>query len=237
MADELDSDDEESVLRGFANLPTGGTTKRPICERCKRPSSVCLCSHLPKELLNISTTIYILQHPKEDSRLLTTVPILSACLPQEKCIIYRDRRYSTSDYPELHAMMKQPNTLVLYPGPNAVNLRSIDLSAHANFNLIVPDGTWKQASGIFHGNPFLQNATQVFVEHNVVSEYVIRTQPTNKSLCTVEAIALALAPLEKNDSFIEILAAPLRALCQYQLDHGAVVHSSKEDKLKNPELA
>lgn len=59
---------------------------------------------------------------------------------------------------------------------------------------------------------------------------MIRTQPNSKSLCTVEAIALSLSILEKNEEIAEALIRPLRALCKIQLDHGAVVHFSKENE-------
>ena len=37
-----------------------------------------------------------------------------------------------------------------------------------------------------------------------ISEYVIRTQPNSKSLCTIEAIALSLSLLEDNDEIAEV---------------------------------
>ena len=42
------------------------------------------------------------------------------------------------------------------------------------------------------------------MDHKSVSEYVIRTQPNNKSLCTLEAIALALSAIEKNEKLYEV---------------------------------
>ena len=104
---------------------------------------------------------------------------------------------------------------------------------------------------------------QVQLEHDHISEYVIRTQPNSKSLCTIEAIALSLSVLENNNEIAEVsglnqiflfcfcfcfvcfffvfcfhfcvfhlqvLIRPLRALCKFQLDHGAVVHSNKDHR-------
>lgn len=42
------------------------------------------------------------------------------------------------------------------------------------------------------------------LEHDHISEYVIRTQPNGKSLCTIEAIALSLSVLENNDEVAEV---------------------------------
>lgn len=45
------------------------------------------------------------------------------------------------------------------------------------------------------------------LEHDHISEYVIRTQPNSKSLCTIEAIALSLSVLENNDEVAEVRIA------------------------------
>ena len=45
------------------------------------------------------------------------------------------------------------------------------------------------------------------LEHDHISEYVIRTQPNSKSLCTIEAIALSLSVLENNDEVSEVRIA------------------------------
>ena len=45
---------------------------------------------------------------------------------------------------------------------------------------------------------------QVQLEHDSISEYIIRTQPNSKSLCTMEAIALSLSVLENDDEIAEV---------------------------------
>ena len=46
---------------------------------------------------------------------------------------------------------------------SAVDLKTLDLTAHPEYNLIVLDGTWRQARNIFHGNPILNDLKQVRV--------------------------------------------------------------------------
>lgn len=152
-------------------------------------------------------------------------------MPPGKLFIHRGRRFYNSEYPDLHKLITKPTTLLLYPGPAAANIKSLEqLSPGEHYDIIALDGTWRQAKDIFNNNPFLGQARQVQLEHDHVSEYVIRTQPNSKSLCTIEAIALSLAVLENNDEIGEALIRPLRALCKFQLDHGAVVHSNKDDR-------
>jgi hypothetical protein len=49
----------------------------------------------------------------------------------------------------------------------------------------------------------------------------------------VETAAEALSVLESEPHFKSDLLRPLSALCLYQLNHGAVIHESKEFRLKN----
>ncbi|KAA0202522.1 hypothetical protein HAZT_HAZT007355 [Hyalella azteca] len=72
----------------------------------------------------------------------------------------------------------------------------------------------------------------VVVRSDVVSHYVIRTQPSDAAVSTVECAALALAALEGRPHIYTALVRPLTALCQHQLSHGAVVHESKERRYR-----
>ena len=65
------------------------------------------------------------------------------------------------------------------------------------------------------------------------SKYVIRTQPTEICLSTVEAAGLVLEHLEPNSSIFDSFTRPLKAICDYQLNKGAVEHQSKEYLINN----
>ena len=56
----------------------------------------------------------------KEFRLLTTVPLLEACLPPEKFFIHTGRRFSSEEFPLLHKLFTEPNTLLLYPGPDGM---------------------------------------------------------------------------------------------------------------------
>lgn len=106
---------------------------------------------------------------------------------------------------------------------------------------------------------------QVQLSRTQSSEYVIRTQPTNSCLSTLECAALTLSMLEQKEYIkevtiamlfstlvlyiivrylfdlssslfshdVQVLLRPLKALCSFQLEHGAQVHHSKEHLLRN----
>lgn len=65
------------------------------------------------------------------------------------------------------------------------------------------------------------------------SEYVIRSQPTEGCLSTLETAAEALSLVEESSAYKDVLLQPLKALCDFQLDHGAVTHQSKEHRMRN----
>ena len=86
--------------------------------------------------------------------------------------------------------------------------------------LVVLDGTWREAKKMFVRSPVLQRLPAIHLDLRRVerkSEYVVRTQPTEQCLSTVEIVAHTVAILENDDSIVDKLVAPLRALCSIQV--------------------
>ncbi|XP_030326819.1 DTW domain-containing protein 2 isoform X3 [Strigops habroptila] len=196
--------DEGEGCAGLWELPVERCERRPECGRCSRPQKVCLCPFLPIHPLKVSTCLYIIQHPAEESRVLRTVPLLAACLPPDKCKILVGRRFSEDRYPELAAVCRNPNTLILYPGAEATNLEEIAVMSSSPSVMIIIDGTWSQAKDIFYKNSLFRLPKQVQIKTNISSQYVIRTQPTNTCLSTLECAAVAFTIMEKNKSIQEV---------------------------------
>ncbi|XP_049791711.1 tRNA-uridine aminocarboxypropyltransferase 2 isoform X3 [Schistocerca nitens] len=135
----------------------------------------------------------------------------------------------------LEEILKSPDALLLYPSKDAVEIfRLPSVSERKSpYDLIVIDGTWPQAKAIFHATPLLHNIRQVKLVHGLISEYVIRSQPTDGCLSTLEAAAQALSHLEDRADVTDVLLRPMHALCNFQLDYGAVTHSSTEARVRN----
>ncbi|ESO94592.1 hypothetical protein LOTGIDRAFT_118026, partial [Lottia gigantea] len=200
---------------------------------CRRPIKVCWCPYLPNEPIAIETNLYILQHPYEETRCLRTAPMLVRSLPSHKCHLIQGKKYPRSKFPDLEGVINAPNTLLLFPGPDAVNIENISNDLSTQYNLIVIDGTWQQAKGIYHQNPVLHIPKKVQVHFTGRSKYSIRTQPNDHSLSTLESVALALSTLEEKPEIADILTRPLEALVKFQLDHGAKAQESRDYKIKN----
>ncbi|XP_026932653.1 tRNA-uridine aminocarboxypropyltransferase 2 isoform X2 [Acinonyx jubatus] len=196
----LGAEADDACVDALWELPVEPAERRPECSRCSRPQKVCLCPFLPLHPLHISTHLYIIQHPAEENKVLRTVPLLAACLPQDKCKVKIGRRFSEERDPELSTVCRKSDTLILYPGAEAANLEEFILDSPVYpSTIIIIDGTWSQAKDIFYKNSLFRLPKQVQLKTSVSSQYVIRTQPTNRCLSTLECAAAALSILEKND--------------------------------------
>lgn len=101
------------------------------------------------------------------------------------------------------------------------------------YNIVLLDGTWPQAKAMFTQSPILQKMRQIKLVSSGISNYIIRTQPTEGCLSTLETAIEALSILENDNQIREILLKPLNALCEFQIQNGAVTHNSKEFLMRN----
>ncbi|KAG8256463.1 DTW domain-containing protein 2 [Homalodisca vitripennis] len=222
----------DSTWEDFVGLPADPPSKRDICDKCKRPSNVCWCPYLPSEPLSPVSRVVLLQHPAEEKRCLRTAPILSLGLSPGRCLIYKGKKFPQQRHDGLLEILSDPHSVLLYPSRAATTLDDLLLTSKPT-NLVIIDGTWPQAKTIYNNSPILHSMKQVKLVLGVTSEYVIRSQPTDGCLSTLETAAEALALVERSAAYKAVLLQPLRALCDFQLTHGAVTHQSKEFRIKN----
>ncbi|KAI5643847.1 DTW domain-containing protein [Phthorimaea operculella] len=223
--------DESEVWDDLCNIPAEPPVMRELCIKCKRPVVVCWCSALPPERLVPRSNIILLQHPAEEKRCLRTAPMLQLGLAENKCLIYKGKKFPLPKHDNLEEILLHPNTVLLYPSKAAIDIRELE-NKDESYNLVLLDGTWPQAKAIYASCPILHKLKQVKLMTSCSSSYIIRTQPTEGCLSTLETAAEALSQLENNPVYREQLVQPLHALCKYQLENGAVTHQSKEFLLK-----
>lgn len=196
--------------------------------------TVCYCSSIPNPPLCPSSRIILLQHPAEEKRCLRTAPMLELGLREGKCLIFKGKRFP-GIHSELVEILDDPNTLLLYPSPNAVDIAVLcaEKCPQTQYNIVILDGTWPQAKAIYTASPMLHKLKQIKLLNRDTSNYIIRTQPADGCLSTLETGAICLSVLENNDVFKAKLLEPLRVMCEFQLQNGAVSHQSKEFLIKN----
>ncbi|XP_014252964.1 DTW domain-containing protein 2 [Cimex lectularius] len=225
---------EDQVWSDLINLPADPPEMRDICSGCRRPFVVCWCASCPSPPLSPKCRVVILQHPAEEKRCLRTAPMLMKGLQEGKCLLYKGKKFPQLKHIGLADIITDTNTILLYPSKDSVDINCLpkvdDIESY--YNLILIDGTWPQAKGMYNSTPLLHKIKQVKLTHHTKSEYVIRTQPTDGCLSTLETAAEALSILE-NQNYRDALLQPLKKLCEYQLNHGAVIHDSTEYKVKS----
>lgn len=163
------------------------------------------------------------------------MPMLALGLAPGRCLIFRGKKFPQTRHEGLEEFLESPNSVLVYPSENAVNIEELPPVSEMSdpYNLILIDGTWPQAKAIYHSTPLLHKLRQVKLVTGSTSEYVIRTQPTDGCLSTLETAAETLAVIERNSYIKSKLLQPLIALCDFQLHHGAVTHQSTEYRIKN----
>lgn len=157
--------------------------------------------------------------------------MLQLGLAENKCLIFKGKKFPQPRHENLEDILTQPNTVLLYPSKAAIDIRDLE-NFNESYNLILIDGTWPQAKAIYASSPILHNMRQVKLLTSTTSSYIIRTQPTEGCLSTLETAAEALSQLEAEPQYREQLVQPLHMLCKYQLENGAVTHQSKEFLIK-----
>jgi len=220
----------DKVLEGFPILGNDiALKKRQICQQCERPQKVCWCDYLPspKVSLKSGTSIIIIQHPSEKKRKIRTALMALHGLKDGDCKIFVRRKVAETD--TLWELLEKSNSYVLYPSANSKNM-DIIANDDKNKTLVILDGTWDEAKKIYSRSLVLQRLPTIHLEIDKRSEYVLRTQPSDKCLSTIETVAHSLAILEKDHSISEKLLNPLQMLCKFQLSHGAVEHDTKSFK-------
>ncbi|KAL2725651.1 tRNA-uridine aminocarboxypropyltransferase 2 isoform X1 [Vespula squamosa] len=235
---------EDIAWEELSKISADPPEARDKCIQCKRPVAVCWCPGLPKQRLCPKSRIIILQHPAEVKRCLRTAPMLALGLEDGKCMTFRGKKFPLPKHEGLAEILNDKDTILLYPSPGAMALNKLDpvgTNGQRPYNLVLLDGTWPQAKAIYHASPALYLLRAYKLVGAPASEYVIRTQPTEGCLSTLETGALALSILEGNQQLRNIMLGPLHYLCsritkwmhfRFQLENGAVTHQSKEFLIK-----
>ena len=107
---------------------------REMCERCSRPPPLCVCQSLPEQLIDTSTHVLILQHPRERRRKsLSTVPLMPLVL--EKCTVKTGYGFEVQQLDLVtECLGRGQKPLLLFPGLDAISLDD-DISGEIVRNL------------------------------------------------------------------------------------------------------
>ena len=175
-------------------------TIRKYCYRCFKPDVVCICPSIVP--VHNKTRIQILQHPLERHHPIGTARFAELGLKNATLKTV----YATLDGSLATELQCTPQTGLLFPSADAVDLATVPKNARPNA-LIVLDGTWYNAKKLYRENPWLSTLPHYRLAPSRPSRYRIRVEPTRDSVSTLEAIVEALGILEPQTDCTALIRA------------------------------
>jgi DTW domain-containing protein YfiP len=200
---------------------------RVACGRCRRPVAVCFCDRIT--LLPTRTRVLLLQHTRERRMGIGTARLAHLALPGSELRVGVDFSADRT----VQAWLARPSTYVLFPGPQAQPIETLSLGPDAPpLTLVVLDGTWAQARKLLALNPAVAALPRVAFSPRRPSAYLIRRQPADFCLSTIEALAEVLERLEPGNPSFERLLDPFRAMVQRQRWYETAIQSSRHRRTR-----
>lgn len=162
---------------------------RRRCLGCRMHESLCVCALIPT--LTTQTRLLLVMHRAEVPKPTNTGRLAAQCLVNSE-ILVRGRAGAPTP-PFVADPARQP--VFLFPNPEAVPLERFARAAKP-VTLIVPDGTWRQASKVYNRVSGFREVPCVALPDGPPSIYRLRSEAHAHGLATIEAIARAMGVLE-----------------------------------------
>lgn len=178
------------------------STRHKRCPLCKIQQSLCFCSEI--KTFSCQTSLKVIIHQKEKFLPSNTVNLLQRNFPNLK-IYTRGAPLDSVEVP--FEISKDHHPLFLYPDEDSIELNQELLeSIKKPIELIIPDGTWRQAKKMKRREPMLKDIQTVKISGNYKSIYTLRKQKYEYGLSTYEAVAKALEVIESKELADQMLS-------------------------------
>ncbi|MBI2510449.1 MAG: DTW domain-containing protein [Opitutae bacterium] len=177
---------------------------REMCYRCFWPKALCWCPTL--RAMPTRTRFVFLMHPKEfKQEKANTGRLTRLCLENSELIM----GLGFDSDPTVQALIADPSNfpVLLYPGHEALNLSTASVGNVDAFRerlgarqlvVFLLDATWAGARKMLRLSPNLQRLPRVMFTPTAPSRYVIKQQPQEGCLSTLEATHELLLALERS---------------------------------------
>ncbi|MET0501856.1 MAG: tRNA-uridine aminocarboxypropyltransferase [Candidatus Binatia bacterium] len=165
---------------------------RALCPVCAASRALCLCDATPR--IELKTKITLVIHHRELSRNSNTGLLALRALVNSSVRIRGEGREAL----DLQGLLSpEYRTLLLFPCTDAVELdRTLVTQDRTPIQLIVPDGTWRQARKILSRHPELKELPRVKISTPNHSTFQLRAQSRPERMATLQAIAQGLGIIE-----------------------------------------
>ena len=180
------------LVRGRGKLKlTRKKTKDP-CPICYLTRTLCICDAIPR--LDLNTRVCLVVHVNELKRSSNTGRLALRALVNSEMRVRGETR-ETLDLRDL--LTHRYRTFLFYPSDDAVELDHELVAQDATpIQLIVPDGTWRQAGKVQYRHHELKDVPRVKISKPDRSKFRLRAQHRPEGMATLQAIAHALGVIE-----------------------------------------
>ena len=167
------------------------TTKEP-CGICAASRTSCLCDVVPR--IELRTKVCLVIHHRELSRSSNTGLLALRALVNSEMRVRGEGREAL-DLKDLITL--QYRTFLFYPSGDAAELdKALVMQEPRPIQLLVPDGTWRQARKIHSRHPELRDLPRVKISTPNNSTFQLRAQSRPEGMATLQAIAQGLGIIE-----------------------------------------
>ncbi len=176
---------------------------RVMCYRCFWPKQLCWCASLRP--MTTRTRFVFLMSPKEfKEEKAATGRLTHLCLTNSEIRMGK----GFDDDEAVQALINDPRNhpVLLYPGEDALNLSAAAEPQISGFRsqvsgrqlvVFLLDATWRGARKLLRQSPSLQRLPRIMFTPSAPSRYVIKQQPVEGCLSTLEAVHELLTVLER----------------------------------------
>ena len=171
------------------------------CESCGVSAAACLCDVVPR--IEVRTKVCLVIHHRELSRSSNTGLLATRALLNSEVRVRGEQRQAL----DLKDLLTAPyRSLLFYPSADAVELnQALVLQDSRPIQLLVPDGTWRQARKIQSRHPELRDLPRVKISTPNTSIFQLRAQSKPERMATLQAIAEGLGIIEGDVVRVQLL--------------------------------
>jgi len=174
--------------------------------------SLCICALIPR--IETRTRLVLVIHRYEDRKPTNTGRLAVECLVNSEVVVRGHAGRPSAPIP----VPPGAQPVLLFPHEDAVPIDRFAESIRP-VTLIVPDGSWRQASKVRKRVPGLRDVPCVTLPRGTASSYRLRVDAHEHGLATIEAIARALRVLEsaRGDGVESVLERVFRTMVERTL--------------------
>jgi len=192
------------------------------CPICAASLALCLCDVVPR--IDLSTRVCLVIHRRELNRSSNTGQLAVRALVNSEMRI-RGQGRGPLDLKDL--LSPQYRTFLFYPSADAVALTSeLALQERTPIQLIVPDGSWRQARKIHSRHLELKDVPRVKISAPSNPVFQLRAQNRPEGMATLQAVAHALGVIEGDWVRAQLM----------QLYHAKIERTLRRRGVLSPEL-